>query len=174
MEVIVSDIDGTVLNVSERIRAVLEEIGAPAAKDSIRAADTLRGSMRSRFFTVFLSEKYTHLDTPIPAVIAMLKEQQLRTGLPVVFLTGRPSSMRKSTKGALAATGIAYEELILRPRSRQMQRTTEFKVEALRSREYDPKVIFDDDREILAAFAASFPAAVLHLVTGETTTPWPD
>ena len=174
MEVLVSDIDGTVLDVTRRIEAVLDEIGAPQGTDSRWAADALKGKMRSRFFDVFLSEKYTHLDTPIPAGIAMLEEQMRLSGLPLVLLTGRPSSMRKSTRKAIAETGLAYEELVMRPRHQQMQRTTEFKVQALQSRQYEPKIALDDDAEILSAFAASFPAAKLYLVTGETTTPWPD
>ena len=174
-QVIVCDIDGTVLNVNERIRAVLSEIGAPAdGEHAGRAADGLRGRARSRFFDIFLSEKYTHLDTPIPAAIESLRQEQARTGLPIVFLTGRPSTMRKSTRKGIAETGLEYEELILRPRDRRMQRTTEFKVEAIRDRGYEPRLVFDDDVEILAAFAAAFPSAELFLVAGEAATPWPD
>jgi phosphoglycolate phosphatase-like HAD superfamily hydrolase len=173
-KVIVVDIDGTILNVNQRIRATLIEIGAPPDTDARRVADSLRGRLRSRFFDVFLSEKFTHLDEPIPAVIEDTKRQQALTGLPVVFLTGRPAIMRKSTRKGVDDAGIAYEELILRPRHQRMQRTAEFKVDAIKSRGYEPRLVFDDDREILSAFAAAFPSAELHLITGDATTPWPD
>lgn len=174
MDVIVSDVDGTVLDVTARIRAALEEIGEPAEPDPATAADALRGRQRSRFFEVFLSERHTHLDEPVWEVIRTLDRTRITTGRPVVFLTGRPASMRGSTRKALREIGIPYQELILRPRHQSMMRTSLFKVQALQSRGYFPKVVFDDDREILAAIAQAFPGAKLHLVRGAFTTPWPE
>lgn len=174
MDVIVSDIDGTIVDVRERIRATLREIGEPFGEDVQRAADALRGSQRSRFFDLFLTEKFTHFDAPIPAVIEALDAARSRSGLPVVFLTGRPATMRKSSRKAIAAAGIEPHEIILRPKHHRMTRTTRFKVEALKDRGYHPRIVFDDDAEILAAIAAAFPNAELHLVSGDATTPWPE
>ena len=174
MDVIVSDIDGTVLDVNDRIAAVLREIGVEPTDTPGRVADQLQRPLRARFYDTFLSEKYTGLDKPVTEVIAALRDLQEKTGLPVVFLSGRPDNMRRSTRKAIDATGLSYAEIVLRPRSQRMRKTTEFKVEALGCRDYRPQHIFDDDVEILAALAAAFPDATLHRVEGAQTTPWPD
>jgi hypothetical protein len=172
--VIVSDIDGTVLDVSGRIEAVLNEIGVPYSGNPLRVADTLRSKQRSRFYSLFLSERYTHLDKPVPEVIAALRDLQNESGLPLVMLSGRPIWMKRSTMAALDAMGLPIEAVLLRPKSRQMQRTADFKVETLQERRYRPRYAYDDDDVILAAFASAYPEAVLIKVTGPQTTPWPD
>ena len=174
MQVIVSDIDGTVVDVRGRIEAVLGELGVPSRGDPIRVADTLDRRLRSGFYRLFLSEKYTHLDAPVPEIAAALQELQARTALPLVMLSGRPAAMKRSTQRALDSLAMDVKEVILRPRSQSMQRTTLFKVEALRGRGYEPRYIFDDDPEILAALAEAFPDAELILVRGPQTTPWPE
>jgi hypothetical protein len=174
MDVIICDIDGTVLDVNDRIAAVLTEIGVEAGESPSRVADTLQRPYRSRFYDLFLSEKYTHLDKPVPEVVAFLRDIQLSTGLPVVYLSGRPDWMTRSTRTALDSLGLEYHEIVLRPRKQRMRKTTEFKVDAVRTRDYQPKHIVDDDAEILTAFATAFPDATLHRVQGSQTTPWPD
>jgi hypothetical protein len=174
MKAIICDIDGTVLNVNERIAATLREIGVEPGRDGARVADSLRGKQRSRFFDLFLSEKYTHLDTPIPQVIASIEKLQVETALPLVFLSGRPSSMKRSTRKGLEETGLTYESMLLKPRGQQMRPTAGFKVQAIRDSGYEPAHVFDDDPEILAAIAAAYPHASYYLVTGDYTTPWPD
>ena len=171
---IICDIDGTVLNVNERIAATLREIGVEPGPHGARVADGLRGKQRSMFFDVFLSEKYTHLDTRIPQVIATIEKLQVATALPLVFVSGRPSNMRRSTSKGLAQTGLAYEAVILKPQRQQMRPTAGFKVEAIRDRGYEPVHVFDDDAEILAAVAAVYPHAAYYLVTGDYATPWHD
>lgn len=174
MNVIVSDIDGTVLDVNDRIAAVLREIGVEPAGAPGRVADLLQRPLRSRFYDLFLSEKYTDLDKPVPEVIAFLRELREATGLPVVFLSGRPDSMKRSTHQALDAIGVPYAEIVLRPRRQRMRKTTEFKVDMLQRRGYQPRHVLDDDVEILAALKQAFPEAELHRVQGAQMTPWPD
>jgi hypothetical protein len=174
LQVIVCDIDGTVVDVTGRIEACLREIGVAPVPDAQVAANALKGKDRSRFFDVFLSEKYTRLDTPVPEIVAAVRDLQAVSGLPVVFLSGRPESMKKSTRQVLNETGLAYNALILRPISQRMRKTTDFKVDAVKRRAYDPKHVLDDDAEILAAFAVAFPSATLYRISGSQATPWPD
>jgi hypothetical protein len=174
VDVIICDIDGTVLDVNDRIAAVLKEIGVEAGEFPSRVADTLQRPYRSRFYDLFLSEKYTHLDKPVPEVVAYLRDLHASTGLPLVYLSGRPDWMKRSTVTALDGLGLDYHEIVLRPRRQRMRKTTEFKVDAVQSRNYEPKHILDDDAEILSAFAAAFPEATMHRVEGSQTTPWPD
>jgi phosphoglycolate phosphatase-like HAD superfamily hydrolase len=174
MDVIICDIDGTVLDVSDRIAAVLMEIGIDPSEKPSRVADTLQPPHRSRFYDLFLSEKYAHLDKPVPEVVAYLRDLQLSAGLPVVFLSARPDAMKRSTLAAIKALDVPYKEVVLRPWSQRFRKTTEFKVDAVQKRGYAPKHILDDDADILSALAAAFPGATMHRVQGSQTTPWPD
>ena len=164
MQVIVADIDGTVLDVTERLAACLREAGVEPGSDPSATLDTLKGKPRSRFYDSFQSVKYTHLDTPLPAVIGAIRTLHDETSLPVVYLSGRVESMGKVTREALSALDLPFEAVLLRPRSQLMRRTTEFKVAALRDHGYEPVHAFDDDEAVLAAFGVAFPGVTLHPV----------
>src|SRR5688572_25869808 len=164
MQVIIADIDGTVLDVTERMRASLRDAGVEPGDDPSRTVDGLRGKAKNDFFERFQSEAHTHLDTPIPEVIEELKQLQQETELPIVYLSGRLSSMRKSTKAALEAIDLPFEAIVLRPWSQRMRRTTDLKIALTREKGYEPVHVFDDDASILAAFGAAFPNVTLHQV----------
>jgi hypothetical protein len=174
LDVIICDIDGTVLDVTKRIAKSLEEAGVDPTSRPQAVADNLPRSLRSKFYDVFLSEKYAGLDEPVPEIIEAVGEMQRVRGLPIVYLSGRPEGMRCATEAALKSIDLPFEEIVLRPRRQQMMRTTEFKVQAVKQRPYEPRVVYDDDVEILAAFRAAFAGAELHLVRGPQVTPWLD
>jgi hypothetical protein len=174
MEVILSDIDGTVLDVDARIARSLEEIGVDPGSHPSQTADLLQRPLKSRFFDVFLTEKHAGLDQPIPEIIAFVADLQKQSGLELVFLSGRPETMKRATHAAIEATGLVFREILLRPRSQRMRRTTEFKVDAVVKRGYEPSIILDDDVGILAAFSTKFASAKLYHVKGPQATPWSD
>jgi len=174
MDVIISDVDGTVFDVTERIKKSLLDVGLKPGSDPIATADNLVRPHRGRFLDVFLSNRYIDLDTPVPAIIETLARLQAETDLPLVFLTGRPNNLRRPTEKALEETGLRIVGIHVRSQRERFKRTTEFKVDLVRRKQLMPVHIFDDDPEILAAFAEAFPAAHLHLVRGSQTTPWPD
>jgi hypothetical protein len=174
VDVIICDIDGTVLDVTRRIAKSLEEIGVPPTDQPLRVADTIPRNLRSRFYDVFLSEKYAGLDEPVFEIIQAIGVRQRSVGLPVVYLSGRPEGMRRATETALSALDLPYKEIVLRPKRQQMMRTTEFKVQTVKDKHYEPRVVYDDDPGILAAFRAAFSGAELHLVRGPQVTPWLD
>ena len=171
VQVIICDVDATVVDVNDRIGACLRELGVAVPSVPAAAVDMLPKRLRRRFFAAFFSPRNTHLDKPIAAVVEAVRSLQAETRLPLIFLSGRPSAMRKATRKVLDETGLTWEELILRG-SKQQGSTVEFKVKAALSRGYEPKHVFDDDQEVLAAFAVAFPGAVLHLVSGDKVTPW--
>lgn len=174
MDVIICDIDGTIMDVSKRMERCLLDVGIEPGPNPSVTADGLKSPMRSKFFNLFLSEKYAALDEPIPSMIEQVAKLQEESGLPLVFLTGRPADMRRSTRKAVKATGLAFHELILRSRPERFKKTTEFKLGAVRSREYTPKIVIDDDTDILAAFACEYSDAAYYLVRGPQATPWND
>ena len=174
VDVIICDIDGTIVDVNRRMERCLLDIGVEPGSAPSVTADGLKPPLRSRFFDLFLSEKYAGLDEPIPTMIEQIGKLREESGLPLVFLTGRPSGMRKSTRKVVETTGLPFYEIILRSRTERFKKTTEFKVGAVRSRGFTPKIVVDDDAEILAAFAAQYPDASYYLVRGPQATPWND
>ena len=55
----VFDIDGVIFDVSDRIRATLEELGVDSIDEVKR-----NPKLRTKFWKIFLSPKYMHLDKP--------------------------------------------------------------------------------------------------------------
>ena len=100
----------------------------------------------------------------MPEVAQAIRDLRRETALPIVYLSGRLESMASVTRDALSALDLPFEAVILRPRSQLMRRTTEFKVAALRERDYEPVHAFDDDEAVLAAFGVAFPGVTLHPV----------
>jgi hypothetical protein len=171
VRVIISDIDGTVLDVEPRIVACLNEIGAEYSGEAIRVSRTLPSKQRDAFYDVFLSQKYLHLDRPIPRAVEELRELQASTGLPLVYLSGRLANMAKGTRAALEKVGLPFEAMVLRPMRDRMMRTDRWKIGAIRECGYEPVHIFDDDGLILEALSAAFPAAVMHDLSGPKAVP---
>ena len=172
MQVIVSDIDGTVLDVEPRIAAVLNELGVERpAGEAIRVSRALTGKQRDRFYDLFLSNKYLHLDQPIPAAVEQIGALQHETGLPLVYLSGRLANMSRETLAALTELGLPFETALLRPLRQRMMRTDRWKVSAIREHSYEPLHIFDDDSAILAALGEAFPDAALYDLSGPPAAP---
>ena len=161
---IIVDIDGTVLDVTERMKASLRDAGVKPGENPSRTVEGLRGKLKNDFFARFQSEAHTHLDTPIPEVIEELRQLLQVAELPIVYLSGRLASMKKSTQKAIDTIDLPYEAIVLRPWNQRMRRTTDLKIALTKERGYEPVHVFDDDASILAAFAAAFPGVTLHQV----------
>ena len=127
MQVIVSDIDGTVLDVSARTAACLREIGVPF-DDPLTVSRGLRGKESERFYDLFLGTKYIDLDTPIPGAIDQIMAIMESTALPLVYLSGRLTSVQRPTRKALESIGLPFEALVLRPFRYRFKRSGEWKV----------------------------------------------
>src|SRR4051812_29126899 len=110
MRVIICDIDGTVLDVEPRIAAVLQEMGVEPGRDGTRVSRTLPRKLRDRFYDLFLSEGYLHRDQPIAEAVEQVGALQRESGLPLVYLSGRLSTMRQPTRAALEAIGLPFVE----------------------------------------------------------------
>ncbi len=171
MDVIICDIDGTVLDVEPRIAASLVEIGVEYGGEAIRVSRTLPRHLRGPFYDAFLSNKHLHLDRPIAASIDRIAALQQETGLPLVYLSGRLSGMEAATRHALEAIGLPFEAMVLKPQRERMRGTAAWKVAAIRDHGYEPLHILDDDAEVLAALGLAFPAAKLYDLNGARTVP---
>lgn len=140
---IVTDVDNTILRAERRLRRVLQELGQEklfpqikARYDGVKAL--LRPEEQEKFYKLFLSDRYLHLDEPLPGAAATL--QALReAGYRIVYLTGRHDaphdSMRGGTERWLVEHGFPHPGdgstlLIMKPKRGMDDRA--FKKEALK------------------------------------------
>jgi len=107
---IVYDIDNTLLDVSERlVRSIIE-----AGGDPIYGLSKMPLDRRRRFWSIFLSSKYIHLDKPDLKAIEDVN-RKYDSGYIIILLTGRPEYMRKDTVKQLETYSVKYHILIMRP-----------------------------------------------------------
>jgi len=134
VEAVVFDLDGTLIDNSERLERCKAET-----------------SSESEFWQCFLSCKYTNLDKPIQNMIWLAQEYAAQN-FRIIILTGRPWTMEMCTlkqleKFSIPATGIYY-----RP-DKDYRKAAQFKVEAIKQMldYYDIKAVYDDEEEVRKA-----------------------
>jgi len=156
-EVYVFDVDGVLVDASERLREALHRIGVM----DIVHPRSLNPRLRARFWRVFLSEELLAYDRPRRVGINMLLDR-LNRGV-VLILTGRPYRLRRATLRELEEAGIPVRRalLIMRPRG-DRRRDYEFKSSVLRR---IPRVVevHDDELEVLERVRRIHPSARLYL-----------
>lgn len=166
-DVIVLDVDGTLVNVDDRAVAAFRAIGMDIAPDDWEdTLATLHFVEKDKFLRLFLSDKYAKMDKPYADVFSFVKRIVDREGLPVVLLTGRPDTMRHtdSVAAMLMHNGIPVSELIQRPESEARTRTAAFKIKMLQQRNYNPRYLFDDDPRNVVEFVKTWPDAVVYRI----------
>lgn len=166
-EVIVVDVDGTLVDVSERASAAFHEIGMKVKpQDWEDVYEELDPAEKNRFLRRFLSDKYASLDKPHKAVVSFVKRLYDRTELPVVLLTGRPEEMQDTHKNVaqiLMQAGVPVSDVIQRREELKFMRSHTYKVKMLKEKGFIPRIAVDDMEYILDAFASEWPDAELYL-----------
>jgi len=109
-EAIVYDIDNTLLDVRERYWRSIEEAGG----DPLRSMSKLRKNIKEKFWKIFLSDKYLHLDKPHKKTIEEVN-RKFDNGYIIILITGRPEYMRDATIEQLKKYNVKYHILIMRP-----------------------------------------------------------
>lgn len=167
IEVIILDIDDTVVDTIKRVRAVLTELGYKVANAGREELNSIVEGLdildKSKFFKLFLSDKYTHLDSYNEHVIDHVVSVQLQTDLPVVIITGRPVGMTSTEQviAYLRKRGIKILDVITRESATDLRHSKNFKLTALQLKEYIPAYIYDDDHDVLDAVSDIYPNAIL-------------
>ncbi len=166
-EIILLDVDGTLVDVSERAARSMKDIGvkvSPEEWEDVYA--TFDWAKKDKFLRIFLSDKYTHMDRPYNDVFQFVKRLVNRTSLPVVVLTGRPEEMGHTGEvdQMLLHQGIPVREVIARGEGEERTKTAGFKVRMVQQRGYKPVHIFDDDPRNLVAFATEWPEASIYRI----------
>lgn len=165
-KIAVFDIDGVIVDVSERLKASLEEVGA----SGVSSTEALPAELRRRFWSVFLSAKYMHLDKPRRVGIELLNRAR-EEGNFIVLVSGRRESMLKDTIKQLRDFGVEWDVLVHRAEN-YYAKDHEFKKDFVK--EYlggYVSELHDDMDSVCLVFAAgvSFPGSgqvVIHRGVG--------
>jgi len=140
-EVVVFDLDGVLIDSSERYRLALAEVDSNA-----KSHVDLPKDKRNQFWRVFLSEKYMHLDKPVPEAIEMLNKRRER--FPIVIITGRTDNMLSKTLDQLRRFGIEFDVLVMR-RVGVYQKDYEFKERVVKELGLSIAELHDDSTDII-------------------------
>lgn len=142
MDCFVTDIDNTIADTRNRLRRALEEIDRPEVFEKTADryggfGDHLDGKEEERFWSLFLSGKFLHLDEPAPGSAALLRRIN-DAGVDLIYLTGRHEgngdSMRPGTESWLEDHGFPSPEsegVKLFMKSRRKTNDKEFKLTKL-------------------------------------------
>ena len=109
-KIVIFDIDNTLLDVSERYITCIREAELDPTKSLYKESHC----KRRRFWNIFLSDKYLHLDKPDTETINLLR-RLYKEGYGIILLTGRPEDMRRNTEEQMESFRIPYDLLIMRP-----------------------------------------------------------
>jgi hypothetical protein len=109
-KIVVYDIDNTLIDVTRRYITCIKIAGLEPNRSIYKAP----AWKRKKFWEIFLSEKYIHLDEPNKESIKNLRESY-RMGHGVILLTGRPVYLERITKEQLKRFDIPYDMLVMRP-----------------------------------------------------------
>jgi len=156
----VFDIDGVIFDVSDRIRATLDELGV----DNIEKVKR-NPKLRSKFWKIFLSPKYMYLDKPRFDVInymRKLKDKEYK----IIIVTGRVLEIQgEETEKQLKKYNVPYDEIYFR-RKREKRKDYEFKtsiIQWLIFRGYEIIEVHEDSEEVINKLKLILPSAKFYL-----------
>jgi phosphoglycolate phosphatase-like HAD superfamily hydrolase len=142
---IVFDIDGVLIDCSERFKRCEEEAG----------------SSKKLFWSCFLSPKYMHLDKPIDFGFEVLRDRIAR-GLNIAIITGRTDNMAFETVEQLKSMGIEGIPIVFR-KTGNFAKDYIFKTTVAKKLGLEVLEVHDDSFEVLKSFAELYPGVKLFL-----------
>lgn len=159
-KIIIVDIDDTIVDVTERMRYVLKELGfdveglSKAELNDI--VDSLEGEKRNKFFKKFLDDKLVYLDEVNEEVLRFLYNYQQEKKVPIVIITGRPGRMQSTFDIIDTMKEFDFDIRRIHVRGDHLP-AVYYKNVILKRYAYDPIAIFDDDKEILDLMKELYP-----------------
>ena len=151
------DLDGVLIDVSLKIKNVLEKLGF----DENINPRSLNVVDRQKFWRLFLSEEYIKYDKPRAVGISLLKDR-LDKGR-IVVVTGRPETLRRITLEELSKWSIPVNRLIFIFRRRgDRRKDVDFKIDVI-TKLGNVVEVHDDIEEILKKIKEFFPNTKLYL-----------
>lgn len=162
-QIVIYDLDGTLLDDSERIKASLEDIGIPE-----KTIDTLTEEEGEKFDKIYHSAKYLDLDKPIQLQIENLKKDA--DEYTVWIVSGRHKDMSKATKKQLDNFDIPYDNLELLSidieHIKQVPETKKQFVQKLIDKGAEIVKYVDDDENVIEALKEVLPEERLIVASG--------
>ena len=119
---VIVDIDGTILDTSERWNQALEVALPPSAK----------------FWDAYMDSSKVKLDKPIPNTAVFLNMLKQDRNVEIVYLSGRRTSLMKETKRLMEKEGFPQGKIILRKKGLH---TKEFKFDEMKELQKDNDVL---------------------------------
>ena len=154
------DVDGVIFDISDRIRAVLEELGVESL-DKIK----YNTKLRNKFWKIFLSPKYMYLDKPRFDVINYMHELK-RKGYKIVIVTGRVlETQGEETRKQLEKYSVPYDEICFR-RRKDKRKDYELKTSIIRwliFKGYEIVEVHEDSEEVISKLKQIIPNAKYYL-----------
>lgn len=105
--VVVFDIDGVLIDCTERLKLSLSELG-------VNNLSEINKTLKKKFWEIFLSPKYIDYDTPNPEAIDWCRKRH-REGYSILLLTGRPENLITHTVNQLNRFNTPYHSIVFRP-----------------------------------------------------------
>ena len=107
MKTVIFDIDGVIADISNRLKNSLKELG-------VSEVSSIPRFKRKKFWEIFLSSKYMHLDEPITENIQYIRTLK-KQGYRIILLTGRREDTQKQpTLKQLETWNVPYDEIYFR------------------------------------------------------------
>jgi len=151
------DIDGVLVDVSEKVKIVLRKLGFSENMNS-KSLDVVS---RQRFWKLFLSEDYLKYDKPRLTGVKLLKDR-LNKGR-VVVITGRPENLKRKTLEELLKWGVPVHEVAFIFRRRgDRRRDVDFKLSII-AKLRNVVEVHDDAEDVLKIIKTVVPNAKLYL-----------
>ena len=104
-KIYIFDLDGVLIDISERIKAVLDYLGL----NPYISPSALRGEKKRRFWKYFLSDMFLDYDRPRRVGIELLLDR-LKKGI-VVIVSGRPTSLKEATLRELKEFNVPVDKI---------------------------------------------------------------
>jgi hypothetical protein len=136
---VVFDIDGVLIDCSERLLKCEEEAG----------------SNKRLFWNCFLSTRYMHLDKPIDFGFEVLRDR-IAKGLNIVIITGRTDNMTQKTVEQLKSLGVEGVPIVFRRRG-NFTKDYIYKPSAAKRLGLEVLEVHEDDFEVLKSFKELYP-----------------
>lgn len=105
--VVVFDIDGVLIDCTERLKLSLSELG-------INSFSEMNSVLKRKFWETFLSPKYIDYDKPNPEAIEWCRKR-FGEGYSVLILSGRTENLITHTVNQLNKYSVPYHSIVFRP-----------------------------------------------------------
>lgn len=159
MKVAIFDIDGVIAEVSERLRATLQEMHT----EDLRK---IPKEKRKDFWRIFLSPRYMNLDKPIMENIEYIRRCKEK-GVKIILITGRREDTQKEqTIEQLNKWNVPYDKIYFRRRG-DLRRDIQYKISIIKrmiKKGLEITEVWDDNREIIDKIKEKFPTIKVRYI----------